>query len=52
MHLDFEVPDIEVAEKQLLAAGATKPGFQPGGAEWTVLADPAGHVFCLIPAGE
>ncbi|MBP2325713.1 putative enzyme related to lactoylglutathione lyase [Kibdelosporangium banguiense] len=52
MHLDFEVPDIEVAEKELLAAGATKPEFQPGGAEWTVLADPEGHVFCLIPAGE
>jgi predicted enzyme related to lactoylglutathione lyase len=52
MHLDFEVADIQVAEKELLAAGATKPEFQPGGAEWTVLADPEGHVFCLIPAGE
>jgi len=27
-----------------------KPRFQPGGALWTVLTDPAGHPFCLCPA--
>lgn len=52
MHLDFEVGDVAVAEKELLAVGASKPEFQPGGSEWTVLADPEGHVFCLIAAGE
>jgi predicted enzyme related to lactoylglutathione lyase len=51
-HLDISVPDLAVAEKELVAAGATKPEFQPGGAEWTVLADPEGHVFCLVPEGE
>jgi predicted enzyme related to lactoylglutathione lyase len=51
-HLDVQVPDLAMAEKELLAAGATKPDFQPGGAEWTVLADPEGHVFCLVPGGE
>jgi len=29
--------------------GATRPQFQPGDGDWTVLADPAGHVFCLVP---
>jgi hypothetical protein len=51
-HLDFTVADVEVTEKELLAAGATKPEFQPGDGEWTVLADPDGHVFCLVPGGE
>ncbi len=52
VHMDVTVPDVGVAEKELLALGATKPSFQPGGGEWTVLADPAGHVFCLVPGGE
>jgi predicted enzyme related to lactoylglutathione lyase len=51
-HVDITVADLAVAEKELLAAGATKPSFQPGGPEWTVLADPEGHVFCLVPEGE
>nr|WP_042192059.1 VOC family protein [Kibdelosporangium sp. MJ126-NF4]CEL20458.1 hypothetical protein [Kibdelosporangium sp. MJ126-NF4]CTQ97683.1 hypothetical protein [Kibdelosporangium sp. MJ126-NF4] len=48
-HLDFEVDDITTAEQELLAAGATKPDFQPGGTDWTVLLDPEGHAFCLVP---
>ncbi|TCO53576.1 VOC family protein [Actinocrispum wychmicini] len=51
-HVDIEVSDVAVAEKELLALGATKPDFQPGGGDWTVLADPEGHVFCLVPGGE
>ncbi|MEV6244105.1 VOC family protein [Lentzea sp. NPDC051838] len=47
-HLDFQVDDVEVAVKELLALGATKPEFQPGGEEWTVLADPQGHLLCLV----
>lgn len=50
VHLDFEVDDVDIAAKELLAAGATRPEFQPGGADWTVLQDPEGHVFCLVPA--
>ncbi|MCP2246424.1 VOC family protein [Lentzea aerocolonigenes] len=46
-HLDFQVADIDLAVKQLLELGATKPDFQPGGDEWTVLADPQGHLLCL-----
>ncbi|GAA2545638.1 MULTISPECIES: VOC family protein [Streptomyces] len=46
-HLDFSVPDLDAAEKQVLELGATKPEFQPGGDKWRVYQDPAGHPFCL-----
>ncbi|GGU74528.1 VOC family protein [Lentzea flava] len=46
-HLDFQVADRELAVKQLLDLGATKPEFQPGDG-WTVLADPQGHLLCLV----
>lgn len=46
VHLDVRVEDIEVAEKAVLALGATKlPGE---GQEFRVYADPAGHPFCLF----
>jgi hypothetical protein len=51
-HLDFKVADKERVVKELLAIGATKPDFQPGGDEWVVLTDPEGHPFCLVVAGE
>jgi catechol-2,3-dioxygenase len=45
-HLDVEVADIEEAEKQAVALGATRlPG---GGEEFRVYADPVGHPFCLV----
>ena len=47
-HLDFQVADVELAVKQLIELGATKPEFQPGGDGWTVLADPQGHLLCLV----
>jgi catechol 2,3-dioxygenase-like lactoylglutathione lyase family enzyme len=50
-HVDLAVADLAAAEKELVAAGASRPGFQPGGENWTVLLDPAGHPFCLSPAG-
>src|SRR5262245_50886754 len=50
-HLDFTVADVERAVKELVAIGATKPEFQPGGDEWTVLADPEGHLFCVSAGG-
>lgn len=46
-HLDVAVADVAVAVKELTALGATVPDFQPGGDGWTVLADPAGHLFCV-----
>lgn len=47
-HLDFQVDDLELEVKRLEALGATKPEFQPGEGEWTVLADPQGHLLCLV----
>jgi len=46
-HLDFKVDDVAAAVDQVMALGASKPAHQPGGDRWTVLADPAGHPFCL-----
>ena len=50
MHLDFLVDDPDAAEAKVLAAGATKFGFQPGD-HFRVYADPAGHPFCLCVDG-
>jgi AraC-like DNA-binding protein/catechol 2,3-dioxygenase-like lactoylglutathione lyase family enzyme len=49
-HLDFQVGDLAEAEARLLALGATKPEFQPGGDMAVVLSDPAGHPFCITDA--
>ncbi len=43
-HLDFRVPDIEVATKQALERGAT---LLRRNETWHTLADPAGHPFDL-----
>lgn len=51
-HLDLQVSDVAASSAELRALGATEPEFQPGGGDWTVLADPAGHVFCLVPAEQ
>jgi predicted enzyme related to lactoylglutathione lyase len=48
-HLDLQVSDLAATTDELVALGATRPAFQPGDGDWTVLADPAGHVFCLVP---
>ncbi|GAA2154284.1 MULTISPECIES: VOC family protein [Glycomyces] len=45
MHLDFAVPDLDEAEAEVLANGATLLDDQIG---WRVYADPAGHPFCLV----
>lgn len=47
VHLDFDVPDLDVGEKQVLALGARKAEFQPG-ETFRVFLDPAGHPFCLV----
>jgi hypothetical protein len=47
LHLEFAVSDLEKAEAQALAIGATKPDTQPNPDHWRVLLDPAGHPFCI-----
>lgn len=46
LHLDVVVPDLDTAEAEVLAIGATKAGHQPG-TTFRVFLDPAGHPFCL-----
>ena len=46
-HLDFYVDDLDRAEEQALALGATKPAEQPQPERWRVLLDPGGHPFDL-----
>lgn len=50
IHLDFDVPDLDAAERQVLAIGARKHEVQPGGDNFRVYLDPAGHPFCLCRA--
>lgn len=44
-HLDIGVTDLDVAQQQVLALGATLLADDLG---WRVFADPAGHPFCLV----
>ena len=46
MHLDVIVDDLDTAEQQVVALGATKHEHQPG-TTFRVFLDPAGHPFCL-----
>jgi catechol 2,3-dioxygenase-like lactoylglutathione lyase family enzyme len=45
-HLDVKVDDVDVAERRVLALGATRLPGQ--GEDFRVYADPAGHPFCLV----
>lgn len=48
-HMDFGVADLDRAQEQVLAMGATV--LDDNGSErrsWRVYADPAGHPFCLV----
>jgi catechol 2,3-dioxygenase-like lactoylglutathione lyase family enzyme len=47
LHLDLQVADIDAAAEQAEKLGARRIG---GGETWYVLADPAGHPFCLARA--
>ncbi|MFG2558680.1 VOC family protein [Streptomyces sp. NPDC048496] len=60
-HLDFGVPDLDAAQAEVVAAGATvlddgsEGGSEGGEADaeraerpWRIYADPAGHPFCLV----
>ncbi|MEV8229102.1 VOC family protein [Streptomyces sp. NPDC079167] len=48
-HLDFDVVDVERAQEEVLALGATPLDLDDRGGErrFRVYADPAGHPFCL-----
>jgi catechol 2,3-dioxygenase-like lactoylglutathione lyase family enzyme len=46
MHLDVEVADLDTAEAEALAAGATLAAYQPQ-KDVRVFLDPDGHPFCL-----
>lgn len=47
-HLDIGVADLEVAQAEALALGATLLDAGEEGRIWRILADPAGHPFCLV----
>lgn len=47
-HLDFGVADLERAQEQVLALGATMLDDGADGRGWRIYADPAGHPFCLV----
>ncbi len=51
LHLDFEVSDLEAAQQQAIDAGATLMDWQPQKEGVRILADPAGHIFCLFLPG-
>lgn len=46
MHLDVMVDDVEAAEREALALGATR--LDGEGSDFRVFADPVGHPFCLV----
>jgi len=46
MHLDVIVDDLDAAEKEVIALGATKHENQPS-TSFRVFLDPAGHPFCI-----
>ena len=47
LHLDVMVDDLDVAQPQVLALGATLLEGSDKPIGWRVYADPAGHPFCL-----
>ncbi|MET0899976.1 MAG: VOC family protein [Mycobacterium sp.] len=47
-HLDILVEEIEAAETQVLALGATRVPDALGEDDFRVYRDPAGHTFCLV----
>ncbi|MDH6137415.1 hypothetical protein P3T37_006847 [Kitasatospora sp. MAA4] len=44
-HLDIGVPDLDAAEREVIAHGAAPLRRDT---TWRVYADPAGHPFCLV----
>lgn len=47
LHLDFQVKDLEQAERHLLGVGAELAPYQTGSERFRMLLDPEGHPFCI-----
>lgn len=47
-HLDVAVTDLDQAQAEVLAQGASLLKAGHRGRGWRVFADPAGHPFCLV----
>lgn len=47
-HLDIAVDDVDVAEREVLALGATRVTDADEDGLFRVYRDPAGHPFCLV----
>ena len=47
-HLDIEVDDLDSAERDVLALGATRVTDAEEEDRFRVFRDPAGHTFCLV----
>jgi hypothetical protein len=47
-HLDFGVADLDEAEEQVLALGASVLDGGEDTRSWRIYADPDGHPFCLV----
>jgi hypothetical protein len=47
-HLDVGVADLDAAQAEAVALGATLLDVGAPGRIWRILADPAGHPFCLV----
>ena len=55
IHLDLvsETPDHHAAMvERLVASGASHADIGQGDVEWTVMADPEGNEFCVVPRGD
>jgi len=55
MHLDIEVPDIEIEAARLVGLGATRVSdstLSEHGTTWVLMADPEGNEFCVCDAGQ
>ncbi len=50
-HLDVDVPDLDAAEKRVLAIGARRTGEPRTPSTFRAYLDPSGHPFCLCLAG-
>lgn len=46
-HLDVTVPDLDIAERRVLAIGARLTGEPQVAASFRAYLDPSGHPFCL-----
>jgi predicted enzyme related to lactoylglutathione lyase len=55
MHLDIEVPDIDVEADRLTGLGAQRVGddtCSEHGSTWILMADPEGNEFCICDNGS